>query len=125
MGFLDSNNGTLNLTADEYASVRVRLLEDHGGRELARIAAEAQPSEQPVIEPVYGEPDENGERAMVAEVVYEYAITVPPADLDVAEDVLRAEGQADLADAVAAFELPTEPGPLPMEPEPQGLVLVG
>ncbi|HEX6956268.1 MAG TPA: hypothetical protein VF156_15445 [Agromyces sp.] len=120
MSKLDTRgNATLHLTADEFGAFRDRVQALAPASELARVLAEAQPSEHPLTEQVterQPHPDENlrsefpdGVEVPVGEVVYAFTITLPPDDVQLAEDALRRE-KNPIADEVAAFELPSADG---------------
>lgn len=115
MPYIDTAGSvTLHLTDDEYAAVCEHVQQHASDSELCRVLAEARPAELPIVLPVMGDievsppasPDDPAPapvvvQAQVGELRYTYAITVPPADQQIASDALRAEGHDDAATTVA------------------------
>lgn len=97
------STSTVQMTTDEFGVIRERL---DRSTEIGRVFAEAEAMSDPIVEPVKelreidGFPD--GVLVEVGEIVYEYAVTVPPADLGVAKAALEAEGFGDVAAALQA-----------------------
>lgn len=104
---------TVEITSDEFASLRERLATDYPSSEATRVFAEAAPLDVPLVEPVVEVRDKTLDEVeasgntdplhvQTGETVYAYAITIPPADLGVAKAALEAEGFGDVAAALQA-----------------------
>ncbi len=111
-------SATLHLTTEEFETLRDRVRSTQPESELARVLAEAEPTDGPRLESVIEEVD--GVDMQVEVRVLAYAITLPPGDVNLAEHALRADANP-IADAVAEYELPADPPAIPISDN--GLIL--